>query len=69
MGFKETRDTEKDTDMQLGIRTERTGWCWVHGTRETEKVSDMQPDTGRQRGQNGFGFMEQEIQERIQICS
>ncbi len=54
-----------DTDMQL----DRTGWCWVCGTRDTEKDTDMQPDTGGQRGQNGVGFVEQEIQKRIQICS
>ncbi len=29
----------------------------------------MQPDSIGQRGQNGFGFMEQEIQKNIQICS
>jgi hypothetical protein len=23
-----TRDTEKDTDMQLDVRTKRKEWCW-----------------------------------------
>ncbi len=55
--------------MQLDMRTERKEWCWFHGTRDPEKDADMQRDTGVQRGQNGVGFMEQEIQKRIQIRS
>jgi hypothetical protein len=57
-----TRYTENGTDMQQDGRTEMTEWCWFYGTRDTVKDTDMQQDRRTQRGQNGVGFMEQEIQ-------
>jgi hypothetical protein len=33
--------------------TERTEWCWVYGTRDTEKDTDTQLIRGQQKGQNG----------------
>jgi hypothetical protein len=46
----------------------RAEWSCFNRTGGFE-YTDMQPDSIGQRGQNGVGFLEQEIQKRIQICS
>ncbi len=45
-----------EQEIQKGIQmcsqiegTERTEWCWFHGTRDTEKDTDMQPDRRTER--------------------
>ncbi len=35
--------------MQPDRRTESKKWCWVYGTRDTEKYTDMQQDRSTER--------------------
>ncbi len=53
--------------MQPDRRTERTKWCWVYGTRDTEK-DIMQPDRRTERTKWCW-FHGTRDTERIQICS